>query len=89
MNLNISRIEELRGPMPYSSSEIYIYSYGFIDGGSISSGGNRNEFTSTEERVIELVSDGLNGVLMSSWRDLIPLQFRNKGARLTHNLHQL
>ena len=50
-------------------------------GGTVNSGGgSRSEFTSTEERVIELVSDGLNQALMTSWRDLMPVTINRTGS---------
>ena len=61
MNLNISRIEELRGaflmaiPPKFISTLTASYYGGAINSG----GGSRSEFTSTEERVIELVSNCL------------------------------
>ena len=32
-----------------------------------------SEFTATEERIIELVNDGLNETLQVAWRDLMPI----------------
>ena len=84
MNLNISRIEELRGafllaiPPKFISTLTASYYGGNINSG----GGSRNEFTSTEERVIELVSDGLNQALMMSWRDLMPVTLIEQGREI-------
>ena len=49
-------------------------------GGEISvSNTQRTEFTATEERVIEIVSNGLNDALEVSWRDLMPINLREQG----------
>ena len=65
MNLNISRIEELRGPMLLAVHPKFISTLtASYYGGTLDSGGlQRAEFTSTEERVIEIVASGLNEVL--------------------------
>ena len=84
MNLNISRIEELRGPVLVAIPPKFISTLtaSFYGGTINSGGGNRSEFTSTEERVIELVSDGLNRALMSSWRDLMPVTLTEQGREV-------
>ena len=38
----------------------------------------RTEFTATEERVIEIISSGLNDALEVSWRDLMPINLREQ-----------
>ena len=37
--------------------------------------GGRTEFTATEARVIQIVTDGLHRALEAAWRDLMPLSF--------------
>jgi flagellar motor switch protein FliM len=77
VSLTTSRIEELRG------SQMLVIPPDFISmltnsyyGGDISTVQlNRAEFTGTEQRVIELVSDGLNAALSLAWRDLMPINF--------------
>ncbi|MEK9850736.1 MAG: FliM/FliN family flagellar motor switch protein, partial [Candidatus Puniceispirillum sp.] len=52
-------------------------------GGRISSlKARRNEFTTTEERVIELVSDGLNDALEEAWRDLTKITIHTSGREV-------
>ena len=52
-------------------------------GGSLNSGGGkRAEFTATEERVIELVSEGLMKALSASWRDLMPITLIEQGREV-------
>ena len=84
MNLNISRIEELRGPVLLAIPPKFISTLtaSFYGGTINSGGGNRSEFTSTEERVIELVSDGLSDSLMTSWRDLMSITLVGQGREV-------
>ena len=84
MNLNISRLEELRGPVLLAIPPKFISTLtASYYGGTINSGGGgRSEFTSTEERVIELVSDGLNNALMLSWRDLMSVTLTEQGREV-------
>ena len=84
MNLNINRIDELRGTMlmtiqPKFISTLTASFYGGTLDGSVS---KRTEFTSTEERVIELVSDGLNAALANSWRDLMTINLIEQGREV-------
>ena len=84
MNLNISRIEELRGAFLMAIPPKFISTLtASYYGGAINSGGaSRSEFTTTEERVIELVSNGLNNALMMSWRDLMPVTLVEQGREI-------
>lgn len=77
VSLTNTRIEELRGnhliviPPPFISLLTDAYY-----GGSIKFVKNgRNEFTATEQRVIEIVTDRLNHALQLAWRDLMQLTF--------------
>lgn len=77
VSLTNTRIEELRGNhlivMPPSFISLLTDAY---YGGAIryvKTG--RNEFTSTEQRVIEIVTDRLNSALQLAWRDLMHLTF--------------
>lgn len=77
VSLTTSRVDALRGSqmlvIPPSFISMLTSSY---YGGSISNYQlQRTEFTGTEQRVIELVSDGLNASLALAWRDLMPLTF--------------
>ena len=84
MNLNISRIEELRGPMLLAIQPQFISTLtAAFYGGTLTSGGAaRSEFTATEERVIELISSGLNDILARSWRDLMPITLTPQGREV-------
>ena len=73
LSMSISRIEELRGSMMLvlDPTFISILTNAYY-GGKISKIKNRKgEFTSTEERVIELISEGLNSALEEAWKDLM------------------
>ena len=77
LSLTNSRIEELRG------NQLIVVPPSFISlltdayyGGSIRPmKQTRTEFTATEHRVIEIVTDNLNQALRLAWRDLMPLSF--------------
>ncbi|MCE6952990.1 flagellar motor switch protein FliM [Cereibacter sphaeroides] len=77
VSITASRIEELRGnqmiviPPPFISLLTDSYYGGQIR--HIKSA--RTEFTATEQRVIELVTDRLNIALQLAWRDLMALTF--------------
>lgn len=75
VSLTNTRIEELRG------NHLIVIQPAFISlltdayyGGSIRHvKSHRNEFTATEQRVIEIVTDRLNQALQLAWRDLMAL----------------
>ena len=75
MNLNISRMEELRGPMLLALGPKFISTLtaSFYGGSIYQPDQKRTEFTNTEERVIELVYEGLSECLSASWTDLMPI----------------
>ena len=77
MNLNISRIEELRGPMLMALRPKFISTLtaSYYGGSIIQLDQKRNEFTSTEERVIEIIHRGLSNSLADAWSDLMPITF--------------
>ena len=81
MSSNTSRIEELKGLLltVLHPSFISVLTNSYY-GGEISVTPNqRTEFTATEERVIEIISSGLNDALEVSWRDLMPINLREQG----------
>lgn len=75
VSLTNTRIEELRG------NHLFVIPPAFISilteayyGGAIRAvKSQRNEFTATEQRVIEIVTDRLNSALQLAWRDLMAL----------------
>ena len=84
MNLNISRMEELRGPILLTLGPKFISTLtASFYGGSIHQlDQKRTEFTSTEERVIELVNEGLSDCLSASWADLMPIKLSLQGREV-------
>jgi len=84
LSLSISKIDELRGSMMLVLHPSFISTLtNSFYGGRISSlKARRNEFTTTEERVIELVSDGLNDALEEAWRDLTKITIHTSGREV-------
>ena len=84
MNLNISRMEELRGPMLLTLGPKFISTLtASYYGGSIHQPDQkRSEFTTTEERVIELVNEGLSECLSTAWADLMPITLSHQGREV-------
>lgn len=79
ISLTTSRIDELNGNqlMAVTPDFISLLTDSYYGGAIRSFKGSRNEFTATENRVIEIVTSGLNQALEAAWRDLIDLKFTN------------
>ena len=84
MNLNISRMEELRGPMLLTLGPKFISTLtaSFYGGSIYQPDQKRTEFTNTEERVIELVHEGLSQCLSVAWTDLMPITLSQQGREV-------
>ena len=84
MNLNISRMEELRGPMLLTLGPKFISTLtaSFYGGSIYQPDQKRTEFTNTEERVIELVHEGLSECLSVAWADLMPITLSHQGREV-------
>ncbi len=84
MSLNTSKIEELRGLLltVLHPSFISVLTNSYYGGEIILSESRRTEFTSTEERVIEIISSGLNDALEVAWRDLMTINLREQGREV-------
>jgi len=84
MNLNISRMEELRGPMLLTLGPKFISTLtaSFYGGSIYQPDPKRTEFTNTEERVIELVHEGLSECLSVAWTDLMPITLSHQGREV-------
>ena len=78
MSLNISRIEELRGSMlvVLSPTFISVLTNAYYGGKIKALATTRSEFTATEERIIEIISSGLNDTLEVAWRDLMEINIQ-------------
>ncbi len=84
MSLTTVKIDELRGSMlmVLHPSFISLLTDSYYGGKVRSLDSRRAEFTATEERVIELVTDGLCEMLEVSWRDLLPLTMHQVGREV-------
>ena len=84
MNLNISRMEELRGPMLLTLGPKFISTLtaSFYGGSIYQPDPKRTEFTNTEDRVIELVHEGLSECLSVAWADLMPITLSHQGREV-------
>lgn len=77
ISLTNSRIEELRGNhlIVIPPTFISLLTDAYYGGSIRHMKSTRTEFTATEHRVIELITDRLNGALQLAWRDLMGLTF--------------
>ena len=84
MSLTTSRIEELKGSMllVMDPSFISILTNCYYGGKLASLPLKKAEFTATEERIIEIVSDGIGRALENAWRDLMPISIKNVGREI-------
>ena len=75
MSLNMSRIEELRGNMltVMTPNFISVLTNSYYGGKIAALQTRRSEFTATEERIIELVTEGLSEKLQVAWKDLMQI----------------
>ena len=84
MSLNIARIEELRGNLltVLAPNFISVLTNSYYGGKIAALPMKRTEFTATEERIIELVNDGLNDTLQMAWRDLMPINVTHQNREI-------
>ena len=84
MSLTTSRIEELKGSMllVMDPSFISILTNCYYGGKLASFPLKKAEFTATEERIIEIVSDGIGRALENAWKDLMPISIKNVGREI-------
>ena len=84
MSLTTSRIEELKGSMllVMDPSFISILTNCYYGGKLASLPLKKAEFTATEERIIEIVSDGIGRALENAWKDLMPISIKNIGREI-------
>ena len=84
MSLTTSRIEELKGSMllVMDPSFISILTNCYYVGKLASFPLKKAEFTATEERIIEIVSDGIGRALENAWKDLMPISIKNVGREI-------
>ena len=84
MSLTTSRIEELKGSMllVMDPSFISILTNCYYGGKLASFPLKKAEFTATEERIIEIVSDGIGRAIENAWKDLMPISIKNVGREI-------
>ena len=84
MSLTTSRIEELKGSMLLVMDPSFISTLtNCYYGGKLASLPlKKAEFTATEERIIEIVSDGIGRALENAWKDLMPISIKNVGREI-------
>ena len=84
MSLTTSRIDELRGSMllVLEPSFISVLTNCYYGGKLANFPSTKAEFTATEERIIEIVSDGIGQCLETAWKDLMPITIRHQSREV-------
>ena len=84
MSLNMSRIEELRGNMltVMTPNFISVLTNSYYGGKIAALQTRRSEFTATEERIIELVTEGLSEKLQVAWKDLMQITVAHQNREI-------
>jgi flagellar motor switch protein FliM len=80
MSLTTSRIDELRGSkmMVIEPDLIAALTNAYYGGDLGLKNRPRNEFTATEDRIVDIITKGLNENLLAAWQDLMPLTFSDE-----------
>lgn len=75
MSLTTNRVDELRGNLliVIDPNFVSLLTNSYYGGNITKVENTRTEFTATEERVIEIISNGLSRGLEVCWKDLIPI----------------
>ncbi|MGY9060229.1 MAG: flagellar motor switch protein FliM, partial [Candidatus Puniceispirillales bacterium] len=84
MSLTTSRVEELRGSMllVLEPSFISVLTNCYYGGKLANFPTTKAEFTATEDRIIERVSDGIAQCLQNAWKDLMPITIRHQSREV-------
>ena len=84
MSLTTSRIDELRGSMllVLEPSFISVLTNCYYGGKLANFPSVKAEFTATEERIIEIVSDGICQCLQNAWKDLMPVTIKHQAREV-------
>jgi flagellar motor switch protein FliM len=84
MSLTTSRIDELRGSMllVLEPSFISVLTNCYYGGKLANFPSAKSEFTATEDRIIEIVSDGMTQCLQNAWKDLMPITIRHQAREI-------
>ena len=88
MSLSISRIEELRGNLltVMTPNFISVLTNSYYGGKIAAIQTRRAEFTATEERIIELINEGLNDKLQIAWKDLMQITVSHQNREINPQL---
>jgi flagellar motor switch protein FliM len=80
MSLTTSRIDELRGSMllVLEPSFISVLTNCYYGGKLANFPSAKTEFTATEERIIEIITDGISQCLQNAWKDLMPITIKHQ-----------
>ena len=84
MSLTNSRIDELRGSMllVLEPSFISVLTNCYYGGKLANFPSAKAEFTATEDRIIEIVSDGISQCLETAWKDLMPITIKHQSREI-------
>ena len=84
MSLTTSRIDELRGSMllVLEPSFISVLTNCYYGGKLANFPSSKAEFTATEERIIEIVTDGISQCLQNAWKDLMPITIKHQAREV-------
>jgi flagellar motor switch protein FliM len=84
MSLSTSRIDELRGSMllVLEPSFISVLTNCYYGGKLANFPSAKAEFTATEDRIIEIVSDGITQCLEAAWKDLMPITIKHQSREI-------
>jgi flagellar motor switch protein FliM len=80
MSLTTSRIDELRGSkmMVIEPDFIAALTNAYYGGDLGLQHRPRSDFTATENRIVDIITTGLNENLLTAWQDLMPLTFSDE-----------
>ena len=84
MSLTTSRIDELRGSMllVLEPSFVSVLTNCYYGGKLANFPSTKSEFTATEDRIIEIVSDGMAQCLQTAWKDLMPITIKHQSREI-------
>ena len=84
MSLTTSRIDELRGSMllVLEPSFVSVLTNCYYGGKLANFPSTKSEFTATEDRIIEIVSDGITQCLQNAWKDLMPITIKHQSREI-------
>ena len=84
MSLTTSRIDELRGSMllVLEPSFISVLTNCYYGGKLANFPSAKAEFTATEERIIEIITDGISQCLQNAWKDLMPITIKHQAREV-------